>query len=212
VLGTVALGCLALAFQIAARAQSQSSSAVVAEALLWGRPMAAASQTADLPADVQKALGEYRSREQAFRTSLKAARNASAEEEALFGRRVGVERSIVCLFPRRDTARIAASYASDAEIAIAWEGQSDSPRLEAAFIDGVLRDQPQTWLAPYLNLIAGHRKLCASQLDGSDTQARRDATAADARRQLTQARGAGHPLIGVAADHLLTTGRCLSAP
>jgi hypothetical protein len=61
---------------------------------------------------------------------------------------------------------------------------------EAPFIDELLRSLPVPWLAPYLNLIAGHRKLCAG-------------ATADARRQLGRARDGGHPLIRVAALHLL---------
>jgi hypothetical protein len=72
-----------------------------------------------------------------------------------------------------------------------------------------LRDLPRPWLAPYLNLMAGHRKLCASQLEGPETPGQRDAMAADARRQLTRARDGDHPLVRVAADHLLTTERCV---
>jgi len=195
--------------RLAATAPQSTGSAAVADALLWGvNPMAPAAQTRDLPADVQARLAEYRSREQTFRSALKPPRNPSTLEQELFMDRVGIERVLFCLFPRRDSARIAASYASDAHIEI-WEGMADSPRLEAAFIDNLLRDLPHPWLAPYLNLIAGHRKLCASQLEGSGTEAQRDTFAADARRQLTRARDAGHPLIRVAADHLLTSGRCL---
>ena len=171
--------------------------------------MAPLTDTRELSPDVQARLAEYRRREQAFRSALKASPNESSEERELLAKRVRIERVIFCLFPRRDSARVAASYASDADISYEWEGLSDPPRHEAAFIDGLLRDVPQPWLVPYLNLIAGHRKLCASQLEGPETRIQRDAIAADARRQLARARDAGHPLIRVAADHLLTTSRCI---
>jgi len=205
------LAALIAAFiHAAATAQELTGAAAVADTVLWAvNPMAPAAQTRDLPADVQAKLAEYRSREQSFRSALKPAPNASAVEREMFEKRIGLERVIFCLFPRRDSARIAASYASDAEISYEWEDRSDPPRLEAAFIDNLLRDLPQPWLAPYLNLIAGHRKLCASQLGGPDTRAQRDAVAADARRQLTRARDGGHPLIRVAAERLLTTGKCV---
>jgi len=206
VVGAFALGCWTLSLQGAA--PERSGAVAVADALLWGAPLTPAAQTTDLPADVQKALGEYRGREQSFRSALKPARNASAVEQELFEKRVRIERVVFCLFPRRDIARIAASYALDADVADDWK-DANGPRLEAAFIDGLLRDLPEPWLAPYLNLIAGHRKVCASQLEGGGTQAQRDAAAADARRQLTRARDAGSPLIRVAADHLLATNGCL---
>jgi hypothetical protein len=176
--------------------------------VLFGLPMAPGADTAGLPADARTRLAEYRTREQRFQTALKRPPNATAEERSLFDKRVRIERAIFCLFPRRDSARVAAAYASDAEIAAEWEGRSEAPRREAAFIDGLLRDLPRPWLAPYLDLIAGHRKLCASQLEGPEGRSQRDAVAAEARRQLTRARDGDHPLVRVAADHLLETGRC----
>src|SRR5262245_18853727 len=127
----VVLACWALSLRSAA--QSQSGAAAVAEALVWGRPMPAAAPARGLPADVQKALADYRAREQSFRTALKAAPNASVDERKLFDRRVGIERVVFCLFPRRDIARTAASYASDADISDEWAGAPDAPRREAAF-------------------------------------------------------------------------------
>jgi hypothetical protein len=82
------------------------------------------------------------------------------------------------------------------------------PRREAKFIDRLLADLPKPWLAPYLNLVAGHRKLCASEMDGSAADARSRAMAEDARRQLTRARDGGNRLIRVVAERLLATGRC----
>jgi hypothetical protein len=199
----VVLACLALSLQ-SALGQQQTGAAAVADALTWGSPMVSAARASDLPPDAQKAVSDYRGREKAFRSGLKAARNPSQDERELFQKRVNVERVVFCLFPRRDIARIAASYASDADVSDEWEG-ADGPRHEAAFIDGLLGDLPEPWLAPYLNLIAGHRKLCASELVGGGTQAQRDATAADARRQLTRARDGGHPLIRVASEYLLST-------
>ena len=197
-------------FYTAVAAPEVTGAAAVADAVLWGvNPMPPATQTRDLPADVQTKLAEYRSRQDVFRTALKPAPNATTEEREVFAKRVGVERVIFCLFPRRDSAKIAASYASDADLSYEWENEARPPRAEAAFIDNLLRDLPQPWLAPYLNLIAGHRKLCASQMEGPATAAQRDEEAAAARRQLTRARDGGQPLIRIVADHLLTTGRCV---
>ena len=163
----------------------------------------------ELPRDVQKRLEEYRSREQAFRTALTPSPNETTEERAMFERRVGIERVVFCLFPRRDIGRVASLYASDVDITSGWEGSADGPRHEAAFIDQLLRDLRQPWLAPYLNLIAGHARLCASQLDGSDTESQRQITAAAARSQLTRARDGSQPLIRATAERLLQIGRCM---
>jgi hypothetical protein len=200
-----AVACITVHGQVA----ESASAAPLADTVLWGLPLAPAWRTADLPRDVQEEIAVYRQRERTFRSGLKAPRGATAVERGLFDKRVAIERVLFCLFPRRDIARVAASFASDAEVAHEWEGQADAPRREAAFIDSLLPDLQQLWLAPYLNLIAGHRKLCASQLQGSESQAGRQALAEEAKRQLARARDGGHPLIRVVANHLLATGRCI---
>ena len=75
---------------------------------------------------------------------------------------------------------MAPQYALDADIEPDWQGMPDMPRREARFIDELLIDLPKPWLAPYLNLVAGHRKLCASEMDG--VAGRRPEPRADRRR------------------------------
>lgn len=191
-----------------ARQREPTGGAAVAEAVLWGLPMAPPERTSEMPPNVQAPLAEYRQRERMFRTGLKGSPGATPVEGALFEKRVGIERVVFSLFPRRDSARVAAAYASDSEVSYEWEGYADGPRREAAFIDRLLRDLPQPWLAPYLHLIAGHRKLCASQAEGPDSEAQRHALADEARRQIAHARDSGHALIRAAAEHLLATERC----
>jgi len=157
----------------------------VAEALLLGHSMPPPDATTGLPADVQKRLVEYRQRESTFKSLLRQPPGADEEERALYGKRVAIERVIFCLFPRSGVARVASGYALDADL-----------DHEAPFIDGLLRDLPVPWLAPYLNLIAGRARLCDGQVDAG-------------RRQLERARGGGHPIIRVVAQHLLDTATCL---
>ena len=159
--------------------------AAIAEALLLGSPMPAADRASGLPGDAQKQLVEYRAREAMFRSGLAAPPGADREERALYDRRVAVERVIVSLFPRRDAARTAAGFALDVDL----------DHL-AAFTDALLRELPVPWLAPYLNLLAGHAKLCGDR-------------PADARHTLTLAQKSGVPLIRVAAEYLLAEGSCL---
>ena len=185
-----------------------SGAAAVADAVLWGREMPAAAYTADLPKNVQSQLAEYRERERGFRSGLTPSPGATPEELQSFERRVGIERVVFCLFARGDSARVAPQYALDADIEPDWQGLPEMPRREAKFIDSLLADLPKPWMAPYLNLVAGHRKLCASEMDGAAADARSRATAEDALRQLTRARDGGNRLIRVVADHLLQTKRC----
>jgi hypothetical protein len=151
----------------------------VTRTLVLGAPMAPPEQTTGLSPDAQKRLEEYRRRERSFKSGLTPPRGGSAEEQALYAKRVDIERVIYSLFSGKDSAKVAAGFALDADL-----------DREAPFIDTLLRNLPVPWLAPYLNLIAGHRKLCAGDEEG-------------ARRQLARARDGGHPLIRVAALHLL---------
>jgi len=165
-------------------AAPSEGAAAVARALLLGQAMPAADAAASLPSAAQKRLIEYRDREAAFKSGLTPPPGADEEERALFNRRVAVERVIFCLFPRRDSAKIAAGFAFDADF--------EHP---AAFIDGLLRDLPVAWLAPYLNLVAGYDRLCGE---------------GNGAAQLAAARDSGHPLIRVAAEYLLASKRCLA--
>ena len=139
---------------------------------------------------------------------LRLSGGATEDERVTYERRVGIERVVFCLFPRVDSAKVAPQYALDADVEPDWQGMPEMPRREAKFIDQLLTDLPKPWLAPYLNLVAGHRKLCASEMDGAKSDARGRSTIDDGRRQLTRARDGGHGLIRVVAEHLLTTGRC----
>jgi hypothetical protein len=51
---------------------------------------------------------------------------------------------------------------------------------------------PVKWLAPYLNLRAGHAKMCGGRIE-------------EGRRQLAAARDGGNAIIRVAADYLIAT-------
>ena len=184
-----------------------SGVAAVADAVLWGREMPSAAYTAGLPRTVQSQLAEYRERERVFHSGLTPP-GATPDEIQTYDKRVGIERVVFCLFARGDSARVAPQYALDADIEPDWQGLPEMPRREAKFIDRLLADLPKPWLAPYLNLVAGHRKLCASEMDGSAADARSRAMAEDARRQLTRARDGGNRLIRVVAERLLATGRC----
>jgi hypothetical protein len=156
-----------------------AGAASVTHALVAAVPLAAPDQIGALPADAQKRADLYRERERLFKSGLTPPKGGSDEELQLYESRVRVERVIVSLFDRKDAPRVAAGFALDIDF-----------DREAPFIDELLRNLPVPWLAPYLNLIAGHRKLCAG-------------ATADARRQLGRARDGGHPLIRVAALHLL---------
>jgi hypothetical protein len=155
--------------------------AAIVDALLLGAPMPPAGETASLDADVQKRLVDYRKCEASFHSLLAEPPGASADERAIYDRRVGVERAIACAFPRGDAAKVAAGYALDVDF-----------DHEAEFVDMLLRDLPVKWLAPYLNLAAGREKLCGGRADGG-------------RRQLSAAGKGGNAIVRAAAEYLLAT-------
>jgi hypothetical protein len=156
-----------------------AGAAAITRALVSGVPIAALNQMGGLPPDALKRADAYRERERQFKSGLTPPKGASDEELQLYESRVRVERVIVSLFDRKDAPKVAAGFALDVDF-----------DHEAPFIDELLRNLAVPWLAPSLNLIAGHRKLCAGAIE-------------DGRRQLARARDAGHPLIRVAALHLL---------
>lgn len=162
------------------------ASAAIAQALVAGTPMPAADPA--LPREVQKKVAEYRQCEATFKSGLTPPPGADANETALYERRVAVERVVACLFPGRDAAKVAAGYALDVDL-----------DHESAFSDELLRDLPVKWLAPYLNLIAGHAKGC-------------DGRSEPARAQLDAARKGGNALIREAAAYLAAENACLTPP
>src|SRR3954468_14629543 len=203
------LALLLIAIAIAsADASELVGAAAVADAVLWGKEMPPAEATTDLPRNVQSQLAEYRERERIFHSGLTPPPGATGEERESYERRVGIERVVFCLFARGDSAKVAPQYALDADIETDWQGLPEMPRREARFIDRLLADLPKPWLAPYLNLVAGHRKLCASEMDGAAADDRSRAMTEEARRQLARARDGGNRLIRIVAEHLLTTRRC----
>jgi len=155
--------------------------AAIVDALLAGGAMPPPSDAASLPGEAQKRLVEYRRCEAAFKSQLTPPPGAGDDERAIYERRVGVERAVACAFPRPDAARVAAGFALDVDL-----------DREAGFADDLLRDLPVRWLAPYLNLMAGHAKLCRGNAN-------------DGRRQLAAAAGGGNALIRVAAEYLSAT-------
>jgi hypothetical protein len=207
VVAILVTGLLASSSPIAARPALTGEDAV-AVALLFGRPMPPPETTARLPAALQGQLAEYRKREATFHSGLTPPPGATPDEQRSFEQRVGIERVVFSLFDRKDSARIASLYALDVDVSGDWDNSAEMPRREANFINDLLRELPQPWLAPYLNLIAGHRRLCAARMVGEDPQ--------DAQRaagQLKVAARAGHPLIRAVADHLITTARpCSPSP
>jgi hypothetical protein len=180
------------------------------ESLLYGFEMAPQSRTSGLPNDIQQSLETYRERERIFKPTIKPPANFDGPEGSAYRKRVGLERALFCLFDRADSAQLANDLSTQITLIYEWEGLADSPLAEAGSADAFLAQHRNSPIAPYIQLFAGHRKQCAvSGFEGLDPKSNRALRLAhDADVQLKLAREAGHPLLRIVAEHLLTTRKC----
>ena len=205
---TIAL-IVTAAFSFVQATPEPTGAAAIKEALLYGMAMAAPSRTAGLPPDVDRSLAAYRDCERAFEPTIARPPDVKRlPRDSVYAKRVGVERAVYCAFDR--PAAAARAYATDVHLLYEWEGYADSPLSEAASADAFLKRHPDSPIAPYVHLFAGHRKLCAvGGLEGLDrASARARDISRDADRQLGIARDQGPPLVRIVAEHLLSTRRC----
>jgi hypothetical protein len=187
-----------------------TGAAAVMESLLFGFEIAPAALTAGLPADAARSLATYRQRERLFTPTIAPPENLDGPEGSLYAKRVGIERALFCLLDRPDSLQVAEDYATQIKLFYEWEGFANAPLTEADSADDYLAQHPTSAAVPYVQLFAGHRKLCAvsgmEDLDPASDRGQR--IARDAIRQLTAARNAGHPLLRMVADYLLTSRKC----
>jgi hypothetical protein len=192
------------------QSREPTGAAAIVESLLFGFEMAPPSRTTGLPAAVQRSLAKYRERERVFKPTLKPPGNSDGAEGSGYFKRVGLQRALFCLIDRRDSIQLSEQLATEIRLLYEWEGFADSPLEEAASADAFLAQHRNSPAAPYVQLFAGHRKLCAvSGLSGLDPKSDRALRIArDADMQLKLARAAGDPLIRLVADYLLTSRKC----
>jgi hypothetical protein len=187
-----------------------TGAAAVMESLLFGFDMAPAALTAGLPADAARSLATYRQRERAFKPTIARPAKLDGPEGNLYFKRVGIERALFCLLDRPDSLEAAEDFATGIKLFYEWEGFANGPLTEADSADDYVAQHPASAAVPYVQLFAGHRKLCAASgmedLDPASDRAQ--GIARDADRQLAAARDAGHPLVRIVADYLLTSRKC----
>jgi hypothetical protein len=200
-----AVACVALP----ARAQGPPQTDL-AKALLFWLDLPSIVQSTALAPDVRQALDAYRSRSGEFAPSFDPIGMPSGPERSVQLKRGSLERTLYALFDVPGIAVLAMEYAREARISYEWEGLAEAPLGEAAGADAFLERRPASPIAPYLELFAGHRKICATGgMKGalpSIEEVRR--IAAEAVAQLQRAKDGGHPLIRLVADEVLTSRRC----
>ena len=195
---------------LAAQRPEPAGPAAIASALVFGGEMPAAAQTRELPADVKASLAEFRKREKRFKPTVQLPGRLDGDdiEDSVYRKHVDLERTVFSTF--ENSLNTAQQFATEVELRYEWEGMADGPLAEASSADAYLSRHANSPIEPYVLLFSGHRKLCAvSDYTGADPTAPESRSImGQAVRQLQSARGAGNPLIRVAADHLLRTRRC----
>ncbi len=201
--------CIAFMVTLVQAAEPTGAAAIM-EALLYGFEMAPADRTTGLPGDAQRSLERYRQRERSFKPTIPRPSNLDGPQGSVYFKRVGLERALFSLIDRPDSLHLAEEYSTQIALLYEWEGFADSPLTEAASADEFLAQHRKSPVAPYVQLFAGHRKLCAvSGLEGLDPNSNTaQGIARDADADLKTARDAGHPLIRIVADYLLASRKC----
>jgi hypothetical protein len=203
---TVSVLCTVTAIQVA----EPTGAAAIMESLLFGFEIAPPRRTAGLPIEIDRSLARYRARARMFRPTIQRPADLDGPAGSLYYKRVGVERALFSLFDHANSMQLAEDFATSVALSYEWEGFADVPLGEAASADSFLVLHPNSPIAGYVRLFAGHRKLCAvSGLEGLDPGSDRgQQVAREADRQLAQARDDGQPLIRIVAEYLLTTRKC----
>lgn len=192
------------------QASEPRGAAAVGESLLFGFEPPPASRTNGLPGDVQRRLHQYRERARLFRPTIPRPGTLDGPAGSLYLKRVGLQRAVFSLFDRPDSLRLAESFATSIQLLYEWEGFADSPLSEARSADRYLQENAGSPIAAYVQLFAGHRRLCARSgfqgLDPNSEDGRR--VAATAQAQLAGARDSGDPLLRSVAEYLLEARSC----
>jgi hypothetical protein len=184
--------------------------AAVIESVLWGYDMPPSDRTAGVPADVERGLETYRERERLFESTVDRPANLDGPEGSIYLKRVRFEHLVFSLFDRPESMRLAGEFGAQIRLVYEWEGLASSPLAEAESADLFLRERPDSPITAYVQLFAGHRKLCAlSSFEGLDPDSERaQEIAREADAQLRAARDSAHPLIRIVAEHLIATRSC----
>ena len=171
--------------------------------LLFGWRMADSGVA--VPAELRKAIDEYRQRQAGFRTRL-SPKGRDWLDRVVFEKRSGFERTIWSLFDAPGIGGIAADFARTCPLFYEWEGMAESPRAEARGAESYLREHPDTPIASFLHLFVAHRHLCTAQFMQAPSE--HDDEMAGFRRELAFAARAAHPLIRFQAMDLAMNPRC----
>jgi hypothetical protein len=188
-----------------------SGMADLTRALLRGFDVPDESDAPTLPSDMRGALTQFRRKTVGLPLAVPLPGRAGSPEHSLAKHRNALARVLVGLFDGPGLPAAAVNYARSARLSYEWEGFADGPLDEAAHAERALLDERATAFRGYLQLFAGHRKLCAvSGLEGLDPSGPRAyGVAEEAMEHLREAADHEHLLIREVARYVLRTRRCL---
>jgi hypothetical protein len=157
---------------------------------------------ASVPEPFRGRLSRFLMRRSAFQSMYEGA-PGDVTAVARDAKRRAIERAIVALIDADDIRPRALAFVKTAPIAHEWEGMPDGPLAESAYAEQLLRDEPKTPLAPFLQIFIAQRQRAAAEA----AALKQDAVAAKAatgkyREALSRARAAADPIFALLADDL----------
>ena len=178
------------------------------ELLLFGRT-SPSLEMPGAPADLRPALARYWQRQQYFRSRLAPPADKSAEAQAVFSKRQGLERTIYCLFDVKEIEQLAPEFASEDVVSYEWEDLSDRPLAEAHAAERYLKVHVDSPLAPFIHLLVAHRYMCAAAMLKHQGNPALEADATKRyRTEIALAKQSQQPLIAFVAGDLDEHPRC----
>lgn len=182
----------------ASPAASRFRGALYASAFEEGADPMTALRTVVLPPADRERLDRYLGRWRAFRGGP-----AKGVDAGLASRRRVVERGIAALLESPDAGERAAAFARKAIATAGAMPRSDGPWNEAALAEGLLRDDAEAPLAPYLYVFVSDRYRAAYELAGQEANPQRQKAAARKYRTfVVRAHAAADPLLGWLTEDL----------
>jgi hypothetical protein len=204
----VLLAVLAAASAAVLGLGAQDEATSPTELLLFGRT-SPGLEMPGAPADLKPALARYWQRQQYFRSRLAPPADRSAEAQALFSKRQGLERTIFCLFDVKEIERLAPEFASEDVVSYEWEDLADRPLAEANAAEQYLKSHADSPLAPFIHLLVAHRCMCAAAMLKHQGKPSPEADAAKRyRTEIGLAKQSKQPLIAFVAVDLDEHPRC----
>jgi hypothetical protein len=126
----------------------------------------------------------------------------SGPESAVYARRRNLVEQMVTILGENVRSE-AKAFASAVPLLAEWEGMSEGPVAEAAFVDQWLRKRPETSIAPFLHLFKAHRLRAGYEAArAGHEKSLWPILARQYKKSIDKARSIANPLISCIADDI----------